>query len=216
MRCLSVILTLLPTFAAAEWQPSPSLFNYAATKAICTANPDDPNLTQACSDQLVAAFMLKRAVARAAHACYPTDLSACPLPFEEEGLPAIAAEIAIGVGCETSDLAAHPPRMQLAADHCVTVISDILIDEGVVPLDAAMNCNTSPATCEDLSGLHAALWRSAVLDAAPNDPLIADLLVQNLTDCDASAASKTEAARCLTTRNASLWADLALQTEQDN
>lgn len=223
MRCLLLFLLFWPTFAAADWAPRPSFFSYDAAFALCTAEPNMPNPAETCKDRLSAAYVLKRAVAWATYRCHPESLTTCTLPFEDEGLPAIAAQIAVSAGCDDTDLTLLPEGAPIPPDHCAAITSDIMFDEGVVPLMTEITCNADWIECGELAKIHADLWSRAALSAAGNDTdLVEDLQSRNEADCSADARSTdskaTELARlqCQAIRSASLWADLARQTEQDN
>lgn len=210
-------LALLPTVAAAQWVPRPAMFNYDAVFDVCTADPSAPDLGAACYDTLAAAYALKRATAVATAQCGDDDLATCAAPFEDQGLPAIAMRIAVDVGCIMSGL--PDTDGQLPADHCAVIASDIMIDEGVVPLSTGISCGLE---CGDLARINANLWVARVNDSAPDDPVVADLLVRNFNDCNAPiggadlSGPDLDALRCLADRAALLWADIALQNEQDN
>lgn len=219
MTRLIALFFVLPSVAAADWSPRPSAFSYDATFATCLLDPGAPDLAGTCAEAMNAAFALKRAVARAAVACHPQDLATCAAPFEDEGLPAIAVRIAADVGCEASDPRAGNAA-PLGTDHCITIASDIMIDEGVVPLDTSIGCEGEATDCRELAMLHASLWMEAADALAEGDPTIADLQARNFNDCfDAATATGVTAELttmgCIAERSAALWADL-IQTEQDN
>ncbi|KAG1647726.1 hypothetical protein GQR58_030378 [Nymphon striatum] len=188
----ALILLLLPTIAAADWSPRPSMFHYDATFANCTAVPDDNDLARTCDRAIANAYVLKRAVALATQKCFPESIATCALPFEDEGLPAIAAQIAVDAGCDATNVLDLPEDEPLPADHCISIASDIMIDEGV--MDAA----------------------------AQDDPAFAaDLQSRNREDCAEEAreigswAVIMDAMICEADRSAALWADLAVQNQQD-
>ena len=219
-----MILALFPTYAAAEWSPRPAMFSYDATFNTCTADPTAPDLAQTCADALAAAYALKRSVARAFFACHPQSLSTCAAPFEDEGLPAIAARIAVDAGCDAMDVTRLDQWATFSPDHCITVISDIMIDEGVVPIDTNIACRTERSECGALAGLNLTFWVQAVIMAAKGDALIADIQARNFTDCNMRAQDTTPQRRafdvqsmgCAANRSAALWADLTQQNIQDN
>ena len=218
LRYLAALLTLpcviLPTPGAADWAPRPHLFSYDATFAQCTRLPVAGDPARDCADRLAAAYALKRAVARAAQACDDTPLPDCPAPLEQEGLPAIAARIAGDIGCQATPLAQVAADTALPQDHCVSVAADIMVDEGVVPVDTAIPCGPGATECQALAAIHAALWADAVRQSAGDDPTIADLQARNAADClaqaDAAPAEDADLAaqRCLARRSAALWIDL--------
>ncbi len=211
----------LPTYAAADWSPRPALFNFAATLETCTLAPDTPDLARACDGALASAYALKRAVARATFKCGTESLLTCAAPFEDEGLPAIAARIAVDAGCDNTDASELAEGAPIPADHCITIASDIMIDEGIVPLDTDISCGISWIECGELAQLNAAFWVDQVDLLAPADPVVSDLQMRNFSDCNVQAgeiggwASDLDALECLATRSAALWADLT-QTEQEN
>lgn len=219
---LLALLALFPSVAAADWSPRPLMFTYNATLDACLAEPDRPNLAQSCADALAAAYALKRAVAWAAFKCLPENLATCAGPFEEEGLPAVAVQIATDVGCDSTDVSQLPDSDPLPPNHCISVASDIMIDEGVVPLVTDIACGVQWIECGELAQINAAFWVDQVDLAAPADATINDLQIRNIADCDATArdtggwATDLDALTCLADRSAALWADITLQNEKDN
>lgn len=217
----ALILLLLPTLAAADWSPRPSMFSYDATFENCLSNPDDKNLAAACEQEIAGAYVLKRAVAWAAFNCFPESLSTCALPFEDEGLPAIAAQIAVDAGCDATNVLDLPEDEPLPADHCITIVSDIMVDEGVVPLNTSISCGIHWIECGELTQLNTAFWVDQVDLLAPADPVVTDLQARNFNECQVETneiggwATDMNALECLAERSALLWVDLA-QTEQDN
>lgn len=217
---IRLILTLIivPTFAAADWAPRPSMFTYGATLDQCTAQPDTPDLARFCEDALNAAYALKRAVARATFKCHPESLSTCAAPFENEGLPAIAARIAVDVGCDATDVRALSEDAPIPSNHCISVTSDIMIDEGVVPLFTEMSCGIE---CDEIAQINATFWVDQVDLVAPDDAVVTDLQMRNIADCGGGTANTgtwaedRAALDCVADRAAALWADLVPQTEQD-
>ncbi len=219
---LALILLLLPTIAAADWSPRPSMFRYDATFANCTATPDDSDLARACDRAITNAYVLKRAVAWATQKCFPESIATCALPFEDEGLPAIAAQIAVDAGCDATNVLDLPEGEQLPADHCISIASDIMIDEGVVPLNTDISCDINGIECGDISLINATFWAEQVDAAAQDDPVFAaDLQSRNREDCAEEAreigswAVVMDAMICEADRSAALWADLTDQNQQD-
>lgn len=206
-------LALMPTIAAADWSPRPLMFSYDATLDVCLTGPAD-DLAGACADALTAAYTLKRAVAWATVKCHPEDLSTCAIPFEDEGLPHVAVRIAVDVACDATDVL-QLDEGPIPQDHCISIASDIMIDEGVVPLFTDIGCGIDWIECGDLANIHAAFWVDQVDLAAPADPVINDLQVRNANECGAQAAvnggwaTDLNALECLAARSAALWADLA-------
>ncbi len=206
MRCLTALLALMPLTATAGDTLDPRLFNYDATLATCLTDPTAPDLAQSCAETLTSAYILRRAIARAAARCTDLPLQDCPAPFEEQGLPAIAVRIATDVGCDATpvaDLAATP----LSPDHCISIAADIMFDEGVVPLDTGLAC-VRGRDCADIAALNAAFWTDAVDALADGDPTIRDLQARNTASCRTNRASDTTAQTCIANRAAVLWADL--------
>ena len=213
-RIALVLATLWPIAAAADWAPQPSLFGYEATFATCTADIAATDPTPACAERISEAYALKRAVALAAYACGDTPLTDCPSPFEDQGLPAIAARIAADIGCDGTPIAALPATMPLPPDHCAVITADIMIDEGVMPLITEIECNDPVSECSELAMVHATLWIEAADALAGDDPTIDDLQARNVNDCLAAVTTsgvqaQLDAMACLATRSAALWADLA-------
>lgn len=214
-------LFCMPAIAAADWAPRPAIFTYDATFAICTSDPTAPDLALRCADELTAAYVLKRAVAQAAYACGNTALADCPAPFEDEGLPAIAVRIAVDVGCDANDVSTLT-NGTIPRDHCIAVASDIMLDEGVVPIDTNISCGNEWSECDDLAVIHTQLWEDAVFGMMGDDPLILDLLDRTAQECAAEtqgttfSASYTDGLGCIAGGTASIWADIAQQTGQDN
>ena len=220
---LALILLLLPTFAAADWSPRPTMFSYDATFANCMANPSAENLASTCDRAITSAYVLKRAVTWAAVNCFPEGFATCAAPFEDEGLPAIAAQIAVGAGCDATNVLNLPEDKPLPADHCITITSDIMIDEGVVPLNTEIMCGIHWIECGDISLINATFWAEQVDAASQDDPAFsADLQSRNREDCAQEAreigswAVVMDAMICEADRSAALWADLAFQNQQDN
>lgn len=162
------------------------------------------------------AFALKRAVAWGAYKCHPEDLATCAAPFEDEGLPAVAVQIAVDTGCDSTDLAALARDTPLSRDHCVTIASEIMIDEGVVPVFSDVICSAGDDTCTTLSAIHLDLWSDAIAALSSSD----------LTEIRKTDAANTCRDRyldawgpldCAASRFAEIWADLAQQEqEQEN
>jgi hypothetical protein len=220
MLRLLAILALMPPPAAADWAPRPLMFDYAATLDVCAANPDEANLAMLCADALAHSYTLKRAVALAAFKCQPQDLAVCAAPFEDEGLPAISVRIATDVGCDATDVMALDDG-PLPTDHCITIASDIMIDEGVVPLFTDISCGFDWIECGELAQINAAFWVDQVDATAPGDPTVSNLTLRNIDDCNAAAlddgwAIDLNALECLADRLTALWADLAITQAQEN
>ncbi|SLN44867.1 hypothetical protein [Pseudooctadecabacter jejudonensis] len=201
------LFALLPHAAHADWAPRPAMFDYSSAFAVCTAQPDARDLATACADTLEAAYILKRAVAQAAFVCADTPLSGCPVPLEDEGLPAIAARIAGDIGCDSTPIETLPTDTALPRDHCVALTADIMFDEGVVPLFTDLSCDGLPSECDDLADIHAALWVQAVDALTHDDPTITDLQARNLNTC----TTQDDARACIAARAAELWVDLVGQ-----
>jgi hypothetical protein len=198
------------------------MFHYDATFANCTATPDETDLAQNCDRAIANAYVLKRAVAWAAQKCFPESIATCALPFEDEGLPAIAAQIAVDSGCDATNVLDLPEDEPLPADHCITIASDIMIDEGVVPLNTDISCGIHWIECGDISLINATFWAEQVDAAAQDDPAFAaDLQSRNREDCAEEAreigswAVVMDAMICEADRSAALWADLTDQNQQD-
>jgi len=212
---LSTALLLLPSMAVAEWTPRPAMFNYEATFAQCIANQEAPDLAFDCANLLADAYVLKRAVAWGALNCEGQDLLTCASPFENEGLPHIAMQIAVGIGCDATELSTFDPELPLDPDHCVSVASDIMIDEGVVPLVTEVRCTDETIECDDLAAIHVQLWEDEILNIIGEDPLIPDLMDLASQDCTSRAEGDTDAAAnrnglaCIADEFASIWADLS-------
>ncbi|MCF2905143.1 hypothetical protein L0666_09095 [Octadecabacter sp. CECT 8868] len=215
-------MAFLPSLAAADWSPRPLLFTYEATLDTCVADPNRLDLARNCEKDLSAAYVLKRAVALAAFECGFTDAETCAAPFEDEGLPALAASIAIDVGCDATAIATLPEDEPFPPNHCVTVASDIMIDEGVVPLRLDIYCGINWIECGELALINDAFWKDQVEQAAPDDPLIRELQLRNIAECEMQSrdvggwAIDLNALECTSARSASLWADLAQGMEQEN
>lgn len=191
------------------------MFSYDATFDLCTADPTAPDLAATCADALNAAYVLKRAVAWAVYTCQPESIAACAAPFEAEGLPAVAARIAVDTGCDATDIATWPQNAPLLNNHCVAVASDIMIDEGVVPVFAEITCGLLGDECRDLHRIHATLWLDAVLAMSDSDLTQLRLTIAG-DDCTASDIDFTILVECDVDRLAEIWANLAQQTEQEN
>jgi len=211
---LSLLLILLPFSVAADWSPRPSMFDYGAAFDLCTLDAGEDDLAQTCTEILKDAYVLKRAVAQAAHACGATPLPECPIPFEETGLPAIASRIATDMGCDPTPIVTLPRDLPLSITHCVSMTADILFDEGVVPLNTEIDCQLDATECLDLATIHATLWTEKVDLVADADPTINDLQARNANDCLAQMTTgdvdgDLSALTCIANRAASLWGDLA-------
>jgi hypothetical protein len=218
------LLALMPNLALAELTLRPAMFSYDATFDTCLIDPETVSARD-CADRLHDAYVLNRAVVWAMQDCDDTPLSICAAPFEDQGLTAISARIADGVGCDRSGLAALESGAPLTPEHCISIISDILRDEGVVPFIQETSCHAldrGVSDCADLILLHTQMWEDAVLDLAPNDPLIVDLLGRIAQACADDITGETSldpylsGANCVSDNSSLLWADLAIQNEQDN
>ncbi|HCP82689.1 MAG TPA: hypothetical protein DIT67_14385, partial [Octadecabacter sp.] len=209
-------------FAAADWSPRPAMFSYDATFENCKANPDTGNLAASCEGEITGAYVLKRAVAWAAFKCFPESFATCALPFEDEGLPAIAARIAVDAGCDATNVLDLPEDEPLPADHCISIASDIMIDEGVVPLNTDVSCGIHWIECGDITLINASFWADQVDRITQNDPEFAnDLQTRNREDCAQEAreignrAVLRDGLICEAERSAALWSDLTVQSSQD-
>lgn len=203
-----ILLTLIPTYAAADWSPLPRAFTYDATFAGCTVDPTRVDVEE-CAARLRAAFDLNSAVAHAVESCGNTPLAECPEAFEDQGLPAIAARIASDTGCsgvQTTSFARFTP---LPTDHCITMISDILRDEGVVPLREGRPCTSRNLDCTDLRDIHAAFWYGAVLSLS-DTPLTMLRLDDGWTTCSDAHPAEAEVMRCHIANMADIWTELTL------
>lgn len=215
MLRLCAALVLLPAAAAADWAPRPAMFSYDATFAQCLIDPTAPDLAADCATRLADAYVLKRAVAWGAFHCADQDLMTCATPFEDQGLPHIAVQIAVGVGCNGSDIASSDPKLRLDPEHCVSIAADIMIDEGVVPLSTQITCiDGNRLECDDLAAFHTQYWEDEILAMTGQDPLILDLLDRSALDCAQSVAGDTlnslyhAGLTCVSDRYAAIWADL--------
>ncbi|MEL6960452.1 MAG: hypothetical protein AAGL89_16025 [Pseudomonadota bacterium] len=189
-------------------------FTYETTFSTCIAEPSAPRLAETCAVTIEQSYVLRRAVLTATQACLGQDLATCALPFEDQGLPAAAAAIAAGTGCQNSDLSRADAPAHLPATHCAALIADILSDEGVVPLNTDIACSETDFECNDLAAVHSDLWIDVLDQIGRGDPIIEDLHDRNISDCIDDAASEDPptanrlAAQCLAARTAMLWADL--------
>jgi hypothetical protein len=221
MYRLLAVLALWPTLAAADWSPRPTMFSYDATFDLCTADPTAPDLAARCSEILAAAYVLKRAVARAATKCLPESLSTCTGPFADEGLPAIAAQIAVDVGCDATDLRTLPEDEPLPANHCITIASDIMIDEGVVPLDSDLACGPFQAECFEFTELHMLLWAWEAGMTTSDGIRTSDFMIALIETCTEDfidverLTGRPLSYNCFADGAARHWADLAQQNQQD-
>lgn len=214
MRNLILILALLPNFAVAQWAPRPTLFSYDASFMRCSEDPDLDSLVATCTDHLVSAYVLRRAVALAFQQCANTPLRECALPFENAGLPAFGAQIAADVGCETTDITTLKQDQPLSPDHCVSITADILSDEGALPLDTSLDCSARTDACLELASIQRKLWEDA-LQALENgplyDPTIRDLQERLQHDCRATVpqdAPASDIMDCISTGTGEIWRDL--------
>jgi len=220
MLRLIPLLALMPTAAAADWAPRPAMFSYDAVFDLCIADPAAPDLARACERRLAAAYALKRATVLATNECYPDDLATCAAPFEDQGLPAISMRIAVDVGCDATDLTTLDGP--LPRDHCAAIASDIMIDEGVVPLFIDISCGIDWIECGDLADINAAFWVAQTDAIAPDDPFIDDLQARNFNVCTAESLNiqgwgqDLNALECIAAGSAAIWADITIQDEQGN
>lgn len=175
------------------WSPAPTLFDYAAVFATCQAEPEAPDLPDTCADLITSAYVLNRAVARAAHACGARSLDTCATPFEDEGLPAIAVQIAAATGCDDTDPALLPWDKPLPADHCVQLAAHIMLDEGVTPLDDTVTCDGTGTECDQLARLHARLWADHLRTTVPDRNR--DTIDRMIAETPAVCASQSDARR---------------------
>ena len=207
LRCLTLLMCM-PTLAAAEWSPDfGRSFSYDATFDRCILDPEAIDLAQ-CQSFLAGTFDLNRAVADAVLACGDTPLRECPLPFEDAGLPAIAVRIAVDSLCDATDPRTFEAFTPLPEDHCVTMISDILGDEGVVPLLDTPTCTIDSLECTDIIEIHAKYWFQSVLALAdtPNTKLRIDDGWNACMEVDPTDPAVTI---CHTQRLADIWSDLS-------
>lgn len=212
-RCV-LLLCALPAAAMAEWSPTPYAFSYDAAFARCTADPARIGVTE-CRDFLNGAYVLNRAVVNAVTACDTATLSACPVAFEDQGLPAIAARIAEDAACEAKPTDQLPALTPLPNDHCITMISDILRDEGVVPFDTDITCTGPQAECVALQEVHSLLWIDAITALSDSDLTKMRLETSFLT-CYGTRSSRDTVGDCYLAALADIWADLAQATAGDN
>jgi hypothetical protein len=221
MYRLFAVLAMWPTIAAADWSPRPTMFTYEATFDLCTADPTAPDLAANCADALTAAYVLKRAVAWATYACGSAPLATCTAPFEDEGLPAIAMQIAIDIGCEATDVSLSSDWDRFEVDHCVKIASDIMQDEGIVPLFGDISCRDDLDECGSLAFVHVSLWIDRLRLDAPDEETLETIFLSNLAECEVekfvplSQSFSRQAVICMANRSASAWADLAQQNQQD-
>jgi len=214
MRNLILILALFPNVAIAEWAPRPTLFSYDASFMRCSEKPDLDSLVATCTDHLVSAYVLRRAVAVAFQQCSNIPLRECALPFENAGLPAFGAQIAADVGCETTDITTLDQGNALSPDHCVSITVDILSDEGALPLDTSLDCSAHTEACVEIASIQQKLWEDALL-ALENgplyDPTIRDLQNRLQDDCRATVpqdAPTSDIMDCISTGTGEIWRDL--------
>lgn len=223
MRNLLLILALLPAAAAAQSVPNPAVFSYDTAFARCTDNPNAPDLFETCDAILSGAYVLNRAVALSFEQCSPTQLRDCALPFEDAGLPAFGIQIAADIGCDTTAFALFSEFDPLPAEHCITFTSDILADEGAVPLDTFVACSRINDECDQLAFVHYQLWNQALLALANgprHDPTIRDLLGRQLMVCGGDPTTATDAdlltdvfANCMSNGISQIWRDLVLENQ---
>ncbi len=223
MYKLLFIFALLPTSIAAQTVPHPAVFSYDAAFAQCTQDPEAADLVASCREILADAYVLKRAVAHAFEICIPTKLRDCALPFEDAGLPAFGIQIAADVGCDTTDFTLFSEFDPLPAEHCITFTSDILADEGAVPLDNMLNCSAFLNECRELAFLQYRLWNQALLDLQEGNvhgPTIRDLLARQSNSCEKTHANPldsdhltAEFADCMSDGTAQIWRDLSLERQ---
>jgi len=218
MRKLLMILAVLPTAAAAQWAPSPALFSYEASFASCTEDLSADSFVAECTAQMTSAYILKRAVAQGFQQCLGTPLRDCAIPFEDAGLPAFGVQIAADIGCETTDLRTLAQDTPMSPDHCVTIASDILSDEGALPLDTAFNCDIDIQACIELALVQRQLWNTALdgLENGPqHDPTIRDLLGRVQTDCQTTPTNvpplEPQFSNCVSDGASQIWRDLVLE-----
>ena len=221
MHKLLSILALLPTPLFAQSVPNPTVFTYDTAFARCTENPNTADLFKNCSAIIADAYVLNRAVALAFQMCAPAGLRDCTLPFEDAGLPAFGIQIAVDVGCDATEFALFSEFDPLPAEHCIAFASDILADEGAVPLDTHIACATINDECNKLAFVQYQLWNQALLDlenGPRHDPTIRDLIGRQTRACGADPETATdkaqltgEFANCMSDGIAQLWRDLVLE-----
>lgn len=221
MYRLIALLFFLPAAAAADWSPQATLFTYDTAFEECRTDPDAPDLAARCDTLMRGTFVLKRAVFAATQACLGQDLATCAAPFEDEGLPAIAATIAAGTGCENTDLTGWHEFVPFPQTHCAPLIADILIDEGVVPLWTQVECDREGSACVALAQQQQVMWSGAILELENgplNDRLISDLIRKTFDACRADVTADQTAAlnamaMCESDGMARLWADLVSEQQ---
>ncbi|MDA9207382.1 hypothetical protein N9O61_00715 [Octadecabacter sp.] len=223
MYKLLFIWALLPTTIAAQAAPNPAVFTYDAAFGQCTQNPDATDLVSTCREILADAYILKRAVAQAFEMCTPTKLRDCALPFEDAGLPAFGIQIAADVGCDTTDFTLFSEFDPLTPEHCITFTSDILADEGAVPLDTTLDCFAIINECRELAFLQYRLWNQALIniqDGHVHGPTIRDLLARQSTGCEKTHSDPLDSERlpaafadCMSDGIAQIWRDLSLESQ---
>jgi len=204
-----LLLVLLPAPALAQWTPTPRSFAFDATFSSCVADPTNIDAAK-CDALLRDAFDLNVAVTRAVEACGLTPLGTCPVPFEERGLPAFAARIASEADCIRTDLALAEPFRPLPANHCITMISDILRDEGVVPLREAGLCDEPNPDCTDLRAVHSGFWNHAILSLA-DTPMMHMRLDSSWNACFESSPIEDALLECHIVNLSRIWTYLAQQ-----
>jgi len=178
-------------------------------------------MVRACFAYLMRqSFVLKRAVVAATQACLGENLNTCALPFEDQGLTAIAARIAAGTGCENTDLADWQEFIPFPENHCAPLIADILADEGVVPLNTDVPCDSDGSACVALAQQQRVLWAKAVIELENGplqDPTVHETIRAINRDCrqydisnqtDNIRVGFEKAALCEADGMARLWQDL--------
>lgn len=210
---LIFLAVLLPSIATAEWTPLPGSLSYDASFERCKIDARNVDVAQ-CDEVLRKAFDLNRAVVAAVQACETGALATCPQAFEDQGLPAIAARIAAGAACDNRNVAEFARLTPLPDDHCITMISDILRDEGVVPFKMQTTCDLINLDCADLIYIQRVLWVQEI-ETLSDSPLTRLRLDEAWDACLDEHGDTDDLHTCHLGALADIWSDLA-QTEQEN
>lgn len=124
-------------------------------------------------------------------------------------------KIAIEAGCDNHDPASLPEGLPLHDNHCISLSSDIMIDEGVVPLDTIITCDQTGDECIGLIRLQSWIWRRAIADLSSSDLTIIRARTV-LDDCLRDSPDTLAMYDCRVECFAEIWVDLTLQTEKEN